>query len=124
MAYVRPIVRVRENARRIVRGGLWDAELGRTVIQATSDETFKINVDFTDLLDSATITAAVSADGATVTASVSSGVVTLTCSAIGSAADVDLTVTFSDARIQQEFLRLRDPFVGVRDDYGAVAVSS
>lgn len=122
MAYVRPIVRVRENSRRIVRGGLWDAELGRTVIQATADETFKVNVDFTDLLDSATITAAVSADGATVTSAVSSGVVTLTCSAIGSAANVDLTVTFSDGRIQQEFLRLRDPQTGVRDDYGAVTV--
>ncbi len=122
MAYVRPIIRVRENSRRIVRGGLWDAELGRTVIQATADEAFKVNVDFTDILDSATITAAVEADSATVTAAVVSGVVTLTCSAIGSASDVDLTVTFSDGRIQQEFLRLRDPFIGVRDDYGAVTV--
>jgi hypothetical protein len=124
MAYVRPIIRIRENHRRIVRGGVWDAELGRTVIQATADETFKLNVDFTDVLDSATITAAVEADSATVTAAVSSGVVTLTCSAIGSASDVDLTVTFSDGRIQQEFIRLRDPFVGVRDDYGAAVANT
>ncbi len=122
MAYVRPIVRVRENNRRIVRGGVWDAELGRTVIQATADETFKVNVDFTDILDSGTLTAAVEADSATVTAAVSSGVVTLTCSAIGSASDVDLTVTFSDGRIQQEFLRLCDPSVFNTDDYGLARV--
>lgn len=120
MAYVRPIVRVREGNRRIIRGGLWDAELGRTVIQATADEAFKISVNFTDILDGSTITAAVEADNATVSASVSAGVVTLTCSAIGSASDVDLTVTFSDGRIQQEFIRLRDPFQWNRDDYGPV----
>lgn len=123
MAYVRPIIRVRENSRRIVRGGLWDAVLGRTVIQATADEAFKVNVDFTDILDGATITAAVVADSATVSASVSSGVVILTCSAIGSASDVDLTVTFSDGRIQQEFLLLRDPFQWNRSDYGPVRVA-
>ena len=120
MAYVRPIVRVRENGRRIVRGGLWDAEQGRTVIQATSDETFKVNVDFTDILDGGSITAAVEAESATVTASVSSGVVTLTCSAVENVSNVDLTVTFSDGRIHQEFLRLRDPFQWSRDDYGPV----
>lgn len=119
MAYVRPIVRVRENGRRIIRGGVWDSEQGRTVFQATSEETFKINVDFTDILDGSTITAAVESDGATVTSSVSSGVVILTCSAIASNADIDLTVTFSDGRIIQEFLRVKDPFVGTRDDYGA-----
>ena len=123
MAYVRPIIRVRENSRRIIRGGLWDADLGRTVIQATADEAFKVNVDFTDILDGGTITAAVVADSATVSASVSSGVVTLTCSAIGSASDVDLTVTFSDGRIQQEFLLLRDPFQWNRSDYGPVRVA-
>jgi hypothetical protein len=124
MAYVRPIIRVREGHRRVVRGGVWDAELGRTVIQATADETFKLNVDLTDILDSATITAAVEADGATVTSAVVAGVVTLTCSAIGSASDVDLTVTFSDGRIQQEFIRLRDPFIGSRDDYGATTANA
>lgn len=123
MAYVRPIIRVRENSRRIIRGGLWDAVLGRTVIQATADEAFKINVDLTDILDGATITAAVVADSATVSASISSGVVILTCSAIGSASDVDLTVTFSDGRIQQEFLLLRDPFQWNRSDYGPVRVA-
>ena len=119
MAYVRPIVRVRENGRRIIRSGVWDSEQGRTVFQATSEETFQIKVDFTDILDSGTITAAVESDGATVTSSVAAGVVTLTCSAISSNADVDLTVTFSDGRIQQEFLRVKDPFTGVKDDYGA-----
>lgn len=119
MAYVRPIIRVRESNRRIVRGGVWDAEAGRTVLQATADETFKVNVDFTDILDSATITAAVTNDNATVLTSVASGVVTLTISDVGSSANIDLTVTFSDGRIQQEFLRVKDPFTGTRDDYGA-----
>ena len=122
MAYVRPIIRVRESNRRIVRGGVWDAEAGRTVLQATADETFKVNVDFTDILDSATITAAVTADNATVSSSVASGVVTLTVSDVGSSANIDLTVTFSDVRIQQEFLRVKDPFSAVFDDYGASTV--
>jgi hypothetical protein len=118
MAYVRPIVRVRENNRRIIRGGVWDCEQGRTVFQATSDEAFKVNVDFTDILAGGSLTATVESDGATVTSSVSSGVVTLTISAVSSNADIDLKATFSDGRIQQEFLRVKDPFVGVRDDYG------
>lgn len=122
MAYVRPIIRVRENARRIIRGGLWDAELGRSRFQATNTEVFKIDVNLTDLLDGGTITAAVEADNATVTASVSAGVVTLSVSAVSGAALIDLTVTFSDGRIQQEFLLVQDPSCWSHDDYGLVTV--
>jgi len=118
MAYVRPRIRVRENNRRITRGGVWDAEAGRTTFQATSTEVFKLDVDFTDLLDSATLTAAVTTSGATATSSVSGGVVTLSVSAVISVGDIDLTVTFSDGRIQQEFIRITDPSCAQREDYG------
>ena len=123
MAYVRPLVRVRENNRRIIRGGIWDAPAGRSTFQATSDEALKIDVDFTDVLNSATITAAVTSDGVTASAAVSSGVVTLTISAATVPGDIDLTVTFDDGRISQEFLRVHDPSYYNRDDYGLVAVS-
>lgn len=122
MAYVRPRIRLRENNRRIARGGIWDAEAGRTTFQATATEVFKIDVDFTDLLDGATITAAVTAEGATATSAVSGGVVTLSLSSLATVADVDVTVTYSDGRIQQEFLRISDPSAMWRDDYGLVSV--
>jgi hypothetical protein len=122
MAYVRPRIRVRENNRRAVRGGIPDAESGRTVFQATRTEAFKVDVDFTDILDGATITAAVTSDGVTATAAVASGVVTLSISAIGNLGDVDLAVTFSDGRVQEEFLRFRDPFSIASDDYGAARI--
>jgi len=122
MAYVRPRIRVRENSRRIVRGGIWDAEAGRTVFQATRTEVFKVDVDFTDILDRATITATLTSDGVTATAAVSSGVVTLSISAIANLGDVDLKVTFSDGRIQEEFLRFRDPFAIASDDYGPIKI--
>lgn len=124
MAYVRPVIRLRENCRRIVRGGIWDGQAGRTVFQKSSDEAYKINVDVTDLLDGATITAAVSADGITASSSVAAGVVTLTCSAVSNVGDIDLTVTFSDGRIQQEYLRVEDPSCAGTDDYGLTRAST
>jgi hypothetical protein len=119
MAYVRPIVRVRENGRRIVRGGRWDYEAGRTVFQASRTEVFQVTVDFTDILDGATITVTLTSDGVTATSSVSAGVVTLSISSIGNMGDVDVKVVFSDGRTQEEFLRFRDPWGISIDDYGA-----
>jgi len=124
MAYVRPIIRVRENNRFIDRGCYFDAEMGRHVLQATDLETLKVTLDYTDILDSATITVTTNANGLTVSSSVSGGVVTLTLSAVASAGDLDVTTTFSDGRIRQDFLRVKDPSGWARDDYGLVAVNT
>lgn len=124
MAYVRPIIRVRENDRHITRGCFYDAEIGRHRFQATNSETFKATLDFTDILDGATITVALAADGVTATSSVSTGVVTLTLSAVASTGDLDVTTTFSDGRIRQDFLRIYNPTAYNRDDYGLVKVQA
>lgn len=124
MAYVRPIIRIRENNRAITRGCHYDAEMGRHVMQSTDRETLKVTLDYTDILDSATITVATSANGLTASSSVVAGVVTLTLSAIAAAGDLDVTTTFSDGRIRQDFLRITDPSSWARDDYGLVAVST
>jgi hypothetical protein len=120
MAYVKPIIRVRENNRYIDRGCFFDNQIGRHCLQATKDETFKVNLDYTDILDGATITAATASDGLTASSAVVAGVVTLTLSAVTCAGDLDVTTTFSDGRIRQDFLRVYDPFASFRDDYGPV----
>ena len=67
MAYVKPIIRIRENDRHICRGCYFDNVAGRFALQATSAETLKVQLDFTDVLDGDTITVATSADGVTAT---------------------------------------------------------
>jgi len=121
MAYPNPIVRYRENNREILRGVSKDNQTGRFVFQQREDETAKAILDFTDILNGATITATSTDENITASTSVSSGQVTLTTSAMGmSSGDVDLTVTFSDGRIRIEKLRFCEPQGGWRDDYGWV----
>lgn len=120
MAYVKPIIRVRENDRFINRGTYYDKEIGRHCLQATEDETTKVKLDYTDILDSSTITIATSANGLTVASTSSGGIVTLTLSAVATTADLDVTTTFSDGRIRQDFIRVYNPFVWAKDDYGPV----
>lgn len=122
MAYVKPIIRIRENDRLITRGCYEDKAIGRVVFQRSADETFKALLDYTDILDGATITVATSADGLTAASAVASGVVTLTLSAVASLGDLDVTTTFSDGRVRQDYLRIYDPFTWNRDDYGPVRV--
>lgn len=124
MAYVRPIIRIRENGGFIDRGCYLDRAIGRHILQATADEAFKVTLDYTDVLDSATITVATSADGLTASSSVSSGVVTLTLSAVSGVGDLDVTTTFSDGRIRQDFIRVSDPSSWSRDDYGMTRVQT
>ena len=124
MAYVKPIIRIRENDRHICRGCYFDNVAGRFALQATSAETLKVQLDFTDVLDGDTITVATSADGVTATSSVATGVVTLTLSAVSGTGLLDVTTTFSGGRIMQTFLRLCDPSSWNEDDYGLTRVNA
>lgn len=110
-------IRIRENDRHISRGCYFDTSTGRFMLQATDTEVLTLPIDYTDILDGATITATLSADGLTATSTVAAGVITLTLSAVASTGDLDMTVTFSDGRIRQEFFRLIDPHAYRRDDY-------
>ena len=122
MAYPNPIVRFRENNREILRGVTKDNQTGRFVFQQREDETAKAVLDFTDILNGATITATSTDENITASTSVSSGQITLTTSAMGAGrGDVDLTVTFSDGRVRIEKLRFSEPQGSWRDDYGWVS---
>ena len=117
MSYPHPIIRIRENSRFIDRGCYYDEQIGRHVVQMTDAETAVLKVDYTDILDGETITASLADDGADATPSVAAGIVSITASSLSGYADLDLTVTFSDGRIRQDFIRLCDPFAWRRDDY-------
>jgi len=122
MTYPNPIVRYRENNREILRGVTKDNQTGRFVFQQREDETAKAVLDFTDILNGATITATSTDENITASTSVSSGQITLTTSAMGAGrGDVDLTVTFSDGRVRIEKLRFSEPQGSWRDDYGWVS---
>ena len=122
MTYPNPIVRYRENNREILRGVTKDNQTGRFVFQQREDETAKAVLDFTDILNGATITASSTDENITASTSVSSGQITLTTSAMGAGrGDVDLTVTFSDGRVRIEKLRFSEPQGSWRDDYGWVS---
>jgi len=106
MAYPNPIIRYRENNREILRGVTKDHRVGRFVLQQREDETGKAVLDFTDILNGATITAAVTDNNISGTVAVSSGQVTLTTTGLGMGyGDTDVTVTFSDGRIRIDKLR-------------------
>jgi len=122
MTYPNPIVRYRENNREILRGVTKDNQTGRFVFQQREDETAKAVLDFTDILNGATITATSTDENITASTSVSSGQITLTTSAMGAGrGDVDLTVTFSDGRVRIEKLRFSEPQGSWRNDYGWVS---
>lgn len=123
MTYPNPIIRFRENGREILRGVTKDHQTGRFVLQQREDETSKAILDFTDLLNGATITASASDENITASTSVSSGQITLTTSAMGAShGDVDITVTFSDGRVRIEKLRYTEPQGSWRQDYGWVSI--
>ena len=122
MTYPTPLIRFRENNRQILRGATQDHQRGRIVFQQREDETMLCVLDFTDLLNGATITATATDENITASPSVSSGQITLTTSAMGAShGDVDLTVTFSDGRVRIEKLRFCEPAGTWRDDYGWVS---
>lgn len=119
MAYPNPIIRFRENNREILRGVTKDHATGRFVLQQRDDETAKTTLDFTDLLNSSTITATVTDSNLTASVAVSAGQITLTTSALGMGyGDADITVTFSDGRIRIEKLRFAEVNGTWRTDYG------
>lgn len=124
MAYVRPIIRIRENDRHIVRACYYDAAIGRFILQASSAETIKVKLDFTDILDGETITVATAADGLTASSAVAAGVVTLTLSAVSGVGNLDVTTTFSGGRIMQHYIRVNDPSAWARNDYGLQRVQT
>ncbi len=124
MAYVKPIIRIRENGRHVTRGCYYDAAIGRFIFQASNAETLKVQLDFTDILDGETITVATAADGLTAGNSVASGVVTLTLSAVSGYANLDVTTTFSGGRVKQTYIRVFDPSCWMNDDYGLTRVAT
>lgn len=117
MAYPNPILRIRENGVAIVRGGWLDTAAGRHVFQALEDEVLSVRVNYTDILNSETITATADTDGVDVTPTVNAGIVTLAVSNVSGVGDADLTVTFSGGRVMQTLLRFIDPYTYRRDDY-------
>lgn len=117
MAYPNPMIRIRENDRFIDRGCYYDGRVGRHIVQVTADETIVLKVDYTDILNSETITASLADDGVDATPVVAAGVVSITASNLSGWADLDLTVTFSGGRVRQDFIRLSDPFSFQRVDY-------
>ena len=124
MAYVKPIIRIRENGRHITRGCYYDAGVGRFIFQASSAETLQVQLDYTDLLDGETITVALASDGLTAGSSIASGVVTLTISAVSGYANLDVTTTFSGGRVMQTYIRVFDPSCWMHDDYGLTRVNT
>lgn len=123
MAYVKPIIRIRENGRHITRGCYYDAGIGRFILQASSAETLKVQLDFTDILDAETITVALAPDSLTASSSIATGVVTLTISAVSGYANLDVTTTFSGGRVKQTYIRVFDPSCWTNDDYGLTRVN-
>lgn len=124
MAYVKPVIRIRENGRHITRGCYHDAAIGRFIFQASSAETLKVRLDFTDILDGETITIVLAPDGLTASSSIASGVVTLTLSAVSGQGNLDVTSTFSGGRVMQTYIRVSDPSSWARDDYGLQRVAT
>jgi hypothetical protein len=124
VAYPNPIIRVRENDRFINRGCYYDASTARHIFQATDTEAIKVKLDYTDILDGATITIVLTACGLTASSAIASGVVTLTLSSVAGRGDLDVKTTFSDGRIRQDFIRVNNPFCWGRDDYGPVLARS
>lgn len=124
MAYVKPIIRIRENGRHITRGCYYDAGVGRFIFQASSAETLQVQLDYTDLLDGETITIVLAPDGLTASSSIASGVVTLTLSAVSGQGNLDVTSTFSGGRVMQTYIRVSDPSSWARDDYGLQRVAT
>ncbi len=119
MAYPHPTIRYRENNREILRGVPKDHRVGRFVLQQRENETGKAVLDFTDVLNGATITAAVTDSNISGSVAVSSGQVTLTTTGLGMGyGDTDVTVTFSDGRVRIEKLRYVEVNGNWRSDYG------
>jgi hypothetical protein len=119
MAYPNPIIRYRENNREILRGVTKDHRVGRFVLQQRENETGLAVLDFTDVLNGATITAAVTDSNISGSVAVSSGQVTLTTTGLGMGyGDTDVTVTFSDGRVRIEKLRYVEVNGNWRSDYG------
>lgn len=112
-------IRVRENNRRILRGFTFDDRQSRYQAQILAGETIKPQINLSDWLGSATISAAaISAEGGTVTQANSAGVVTLTVSAVDSCCDAKLTITASDGRVRVEKFRFVEASaIEGRNDY-------
>lgn len=104
---------IRENNRRIVRGGNFDDTLGRWKLQIGDGETILATLDLTDWLGDAEITAiALDLDGVSVTEDEEDGLITLTASAASGNGNCDMTITCDDGRIRVERFRFEQPNSG------------
>jgi hypothetical protein len=113
------LVRVRDNNRRIVRGGWYDDTSGRLKFQVSQGETIKVTLNLSDWLNGATVSSSsLTNSGVTVTKAESSGVFTLTASNVSGYGYSDLTITASDGRIRLERFRFEDPLTYRPNDYG------
>ena len=112
---------IRENNRRVVRGGTYDAVYGRTEFQVSEDEVAKAKIEMTNWLAGATISG-VSLDSSGLTASEShtTTAITLTISDVDGFGWSDVLITCSDGRIRKEKLRFASPSAAYprSDDYG------
>lgn len=114
------LLRVRQNNRRITRGGHFDDRAGRFDVYVGEGETVRVDIDITDWIGSATISSSTISTngGGTVTKSLSGTVFTLTASGVDGFCDATLTITCSDGSVRVEKIRFKRPYVTGRDDYG------
>lgn len=103
-------VGIRENNRRVIRGGTFDRTNGRSEFQVSEDEVATAIIDLEHWLGGATISSvALTNNGLSATESHSSTVVTLTISEVSSSGTCDALVTCSDGRVRKERLLFRSP---------------
>jgi len=101
---------IRENNRRVVRGGTYDPTNARTEFQVSEDEVATAIIDLANWIGSATIsTVALTNNGVTATESHTTTKVTLTVSDVSSSGTCDALITCSDSRVRKERLAFRNP---------------
>ena len=100
---------IRENNRRVVRGGTYDRTNARTEFQISEDEVATAIIDLANWIGSATIsTVALTNNGVTATESHTTTKVTITASDVSSSGTCDALITCSDSRVRKERLLFRN----------------
>jgi len=116
-------IAIRENNRRITRGGTFDADNGLTEFQVGQDEVAIATIDMDNWIGSATITTvALTNSGLTATEAHGTDTVTITVSEVSYSGTCDALITVSDGRKRMERLRFVTPqsaYPG-SNDYGWV----
>ena len=102
-------VGIRENNRRVVRGGTYDRTNARTEFQVSEDEVATAIIDLEHWLGNATVSSvALTNNGVTATESHTTDSVTITASEVSSSGTCDVLVTCSDSRVRKERLLFRN----------------